>query len=125
MCLLAGVWLDARKAVKIDLGKIKVQTVLVLDLIGGVRLQSLGYAPNEQTKSVVPHLRRSTAWLWTQPFRAGLIFGAGPLGLDCRFPMFIPPLTCRRQVGLGMTKGRAALSFVSRAEPRDLQFLSL
>jgi hypothetical protein len=57
--------------------------------------RSLGYAPNEQTKSVVPHLRRSTACLWTQPFRAGLIFGAGPLGLDCkhRFPMFIPPLT--------------------------------
>ena len=56
---------------------------------------------NEQTKSVVPHLRRSTAWLWTQPFRAGLIFGAGPLGLDGkhRFPMFIPLLTCRRQVG--------------------------
>jgi hypothetical protein len=54
--------------------------------------------PNEQTKSVVPHLRRSTACLWTQPFRAGLIFGAGPLGLDCkhRFPMFIPPLTCRQ-----------------------------
>jgi hypothetical protein len=52
-------------------------------------------APNEQTKSVVPHLRRSTACLWTQPFRAGLFFGAGPLGLDCkhRFPMFIPPLT--------------------------------
>ena len=27
-------------------------------------------------------------------------FGAGPLGLDCkyRFPMFIPPLTCHRQV---------------------------
>jgi hypothetical protein len=49
----------------------------------------------------VPHLRRSTACLWTQPFRAGLIFGAGPLGLDSkhRFPMFIPPLTCRRQVG--------------------------
>jgi hypothetical protein len=48
----------------------------------------------------VPHLRRSTAWLWTQPFRAGLIFGAGPLGLDCkhRFPMFIPRLTCCGQV---------------------------
>ena len=54
--------------------------------------------PNEQTKSVVPHLRRSIACLWTQPFRAGLIFGAGPLGLDCkhRFPMFIPPLPCRQ-----------------------------
>jgi hypothetical protein len=59
------------------------------------------FAPNEQTKRVVPHLRRSTACLWTQPFQAGLIFGAGPLGLDCkhRFPMFIPPLTCRGQVG--------------------------
>jgi hypothetical protein len=57
-------------------------------------------SPNEQTKSVVPHPRRSTAWLWTQPFRAGLIFGAGPLGLDRkhRFPMFIPSLTCRRKV---------------------------
>jgi hypothetical protein len=52
-------------------------------------------------RRVVSHLRRSTACLWTQPFRTGLIFGAGPLGLDCkhRFPMFIPPLTCRRQVG--------------------------
>jgi hypothetical protein len=52
-------------------------------------------SPNEQMKSVVPHLRRSTACLWTQPFRAGLIFGAGPLGLDSkhRFPLFIPPLT--------------------------------
>jgi hypothetical protein len=51
--------------------------------------------PKEQRKSVVPHLRRSTACLWTQPFRAGLIFGAGPLGLDCkhRFLLFIPPLT--------------------------------
>jgi hypothetical protein len=49
---------------------------------------------------VVPRLRRSTAWLWTQPFRAGLIFGADPLGLDCKhgFPMFIPALTCRRRV---------------------------
>jgi hypothetical protein len=35
MGLLAGVWLDARKAVKIDLGKIKGETVLILDLIGG------------------------------------------------------------------------------------------
>jgi hypothetical protein len=51
----------------------------------------LSSGPYEQTKSVVPHLRRSTACLWTQPFRAGLIFGAGPLGLDCkhRYPMFI------------------------------------
>jgi hypothetical protein len=71
----------------------------------GVRCGDVGhpsdslYPPNEQTKSVVPHLRRSTACLWTQPFRAGLI--SGPLGLDCkhRFPMFIPPLTCPRQVG--------------------------
>ncbi len=49
---------------------------------------------------MVPHLRRSTAWLWTQPFRAALIFGAGPLGLDCkrRFLMFRPSLTCTRQV---------------------------
>ena len=63
---------------------------------------------------------------WTQPFRAGLIFGAGPLGLDCkhRFPMFIPSLTCRRQVSRshgtphgtpgrggagGMTKERATV----------------
>jgi hypothetical protein len=63
-------------------------------------LLALEHAPNEQTKSVVPHLRRSTAWQWAQPFRAGLFFGAGPLGLNCkhRFPMFIPPLTCRRQV---------------------------
>ena len=55
---------------------------------------------NDQMKSVVPHLRRSTCCQWTQPFRAGLIFGAGPLGLDCkhRFPMFIPALGCRRQV---------------------------
>jgi hypothetical protein len=44
-------------------------------------------AQDEQTKSVVPHLRRSTACLWTQPFRAGLIFGAGPLGLDCKHPL--------------------------------------
>jgi hypothetical protein len=60
--------------------------------------RSLHSGPNEQTKRVVPHLRRSTACLWTQPFRAGLIFDAGPLGLDCkhRFPMFIPPLTCRQ-----------------------------
>jgi hypothetical protein len=49
--------------------------------------------PNEQTKSLVPHLRRSIAWLWTQPFRAGLIFGAGPLGLiaNTAFPCsFLP-----------------------------------
>ncbi len=50
--------------------------------------------PHEETKSVVPHLRRSTACLvQTQPFRAGLTFGAGPLGLDCkhRFPCsFLP-----------------------------------
>jgi hypothetical protein len=60
-----------------------------------IRSEEGGPVPqNEQTKSVVPHLRRSIGWLWTQPFRAGLIFGAGPLGLDCkhRFPMFIPPL---------------------------------
>ena len=51
-------------------------------------------SPKEETKSVVPHLRRSTAWLlWTQPFRAGLTFGAGPLGLDCkhRFPILNLP----------------------------------
>jgi hypothetical protein len=35
--------------------------------------QSPYSAPKEQTKSVVPHLRRSTACLWTQPSRAGLM----------------------------------------------------
>ena len=69
-------------------------------VVSGATRRKSGYAAGEQTESVVPHLRRSTACLWTQPFRAGLIFGAGPLGLDCkhRFPMFIPPLTCPRQV---------------------------
>ncbi len=41
-------------------------------VLGWRELQILGFAPNEQRKSVVPHLRRSTARLWTQPFRAGL-----------------------------------------------------
>jgi hypothetical protein len=36
---------------------------------------------------VVPHLWRSTPALWTQPFRAGLIFGAGPLGLGLQTPL--------------------------------------
>jgi hypothetical protein len=69
-----------------------------------------GYAAKEQTKSVVPHLRRSTACLWTQPFRAGLIFGTGPLGLDCKrhFPISISPSTGRRQVGCSYgTPGQA------------------
>ena len=58
------------------------------------------WALNEQTKSVVPHLRRSTAWLMDPALPGWADFGAGPLGLDCkhRFPMFIPSLTCHRQV---------------------------
>ena len=36
--------------------------------------------------------------LWTQPFRAGLIFGAGPLGLDRKhpFPIVHSPLNLPR-----------------------------
>ncbi len=47
---------------------------------------------------MVPHLRRSTAWLVDPALPGWAIFGAGPLGLDCkhRFPMFIPSLTCHR-----------------------------
>src|SRR6266702_6181047 len=70
-------------------------------------------APNEQTKSVVPHLRRSTGHLWTQPFRAGLMFGAGPLGLDCkhRFPHVHSSLNLPQASRLLlMTKGRVGVS---------------
>jgi hypothetical protein len=72
----------------------------------------VGYAPNERTKSVVPHLRRSTSCLWTQPFRAGLIFGAGPLGLDCkhRVPMFIPPLLSAGKPAAREDKGERGFS---------------
>ncbi len=75
------------------------------------KIEKVTGSPNEQTKSVVPHLRRSTACLWTQPFRAGLIFGAGPLGLDCkhRFPMFIPPLTCPGKSVARDDKGEASI----------------
>jgi hypothetical protein len=112
------VWLDARKEVKIDLGKIKVQTVLVLDLIGGEkpqvpRLRSGG--TNEECGAAPPALDRlpmdpalpGWADFWCRPY--------GP-GLQTPLSQFIPPLTCRRQVGLGMTKGRAALSFVIPSE---------
>jgi len=76
---------------------------------------------NEQTKSVVPHLRRSTGYLWTQPFRAGLMLGVGPPGLDCkhRFPHVHSSLklaagkstapTARRGQA-GMTQGRGDAS---------------
>ena len=71
---------------------------------------------NEQTKSVVPHLRRSTACLWTQPFRAGLTFGGRPSGPGLQTPLShvhsilnLPQasqLLPRHAGAGGMTKGR-------------------
>ena len=64
--------------------------------------------PKEQRKSVVPHLRRSTASLLYPALPGWAIFGAGPPGLDCKhcFPMLVPSLTCHRQVSYS-TAGRA------------------
>jgi hypothetical protein len=45
-------------------------------------------APNGQRRSAVSHLRRSVrGGMFSQPFRAGLKFGAGPPGLDRNSPL--------------------------------------
>jgi hypothetical protein len=121
-----GIGLRDPRSQKRDLGHPSVSpfdiaegTSFVISL--PTRLSESAAPRDEQTKRVVPHLRCSTACLWTQPFRAGLIFGAGPLGLDCkhRFPMFIPPLTCRRASRLlGMTRREGCFHLDSSANPR-------
>ncbi len=83
----------------------------------GVKPRDLRYrgplleTPNEQTKSVVPHLRCSTRVPMDPALPGWADFGAGPLGLDGkhRFPMVHSSLNLTQASRLlGMTKRRGS-----------------
>jgi hypothetical protein len=63
--------------------KRKAHTRLCLVLRG----RKSGYAPDEQTKSVVPHLRRSTACLWTPALPGWADFWCRPSGPGLQTPL--------------------------------------